>query len=106
MIPSRERSWSAEAFSAVAASGILRASGCLASGERNRMELPRMRICPHLIAVAATLACAYALGAESTARAAQGDRPHIVLFLADDHTWNDCGPYGATDVRTPNLDRL
>lgn len=33
-------------------------------------------------------------------------RPHIVLFMADDHTWYDCGPYGATDVRTPNLDRL
>jgi uncharacterized sulfatase len=33
-------------------------------------------------------------------------RPHVVLFMADDHTWHDCGPYGAKDVRTPNLDRL
>jgi uncharacterized sulfatase len=33
-------------------------------------------------------------------------RPHIVLFIADDHSWHDCGPNGAADVRTPNLDRL
>jgi arylsulfatase A-like enzyme len=32
--------------------------------------------------------------------------PHLVLFVSDDHTWHDCGPYGAPDVRTPNLDRL
>jgi N-sulfoglucosamine sulfohydrolase len=35
-----------------------------------------------------------------------GEHPHIVLFIADDHTWQDCGPYGARDVRTPQLDRL
>lgn len=34
------------------------------------------------------------------------ERPHLVLFIADDHSWHDCGPYGAADVRTPNLDRL
>ena len=33
-------------------------------------------------------------------------RPHIVLFMSDDHSWHDCGPYGARDVRTPNLNRL
>jgi arylsulfatase A-like enzyme len=33
-------------------------------------------------------------------------RPDIVLFIADDLTWHDIGPYGATDVRTPHLDRL
>jgi arylsulfatase A-like enzyme len=32
--------------------------------------------------------------------------PHIVLFISDDHSARDCGPYGASDVRTPNLDRL
>ena len=32
--------------------------------------------------------------------------PHMVLFIADDLTWHDIGPYGASDVRTPNLDRL
>jgi arylsulfatase A-like enzyme len=33
-------------------------------------------------------------------------RPHVVLFVADDYSWSDAGPYGATDVRTPTLDRL
>ncbi len=36
----------------------------------------------------------------------QDRRPHIVLFIADDHSWHDCTPYGAGDIRTPNLDRL
>lgn len=38
--------------------------------------------------------------------AAWPSRPHIVLFLADDLSWHDCGPYGAMDVQTPNVDRL
>lgn len=33
-------------------------------------------------------------------------RPNIVVFIADDHSQRDCAPYGATDVRTPNLARL
>src|SRR6478609_7691098 len=33
-------------------------------------------------------------------------KPNIVLFIADDLTWHDVGAYGATDVRTPNVDRL
>lgn len=37
---------------------------------------------------------------------ASPSRPHIVFFLADDYSWHDCRSYGATDVRTPNLDRL
>ena len=36
----------------------------------------------------------------------QAQKPHIVLFISDDHSWHDVGAYGATDVRTPNLDRL
>lgn len=34
------------------------------------------------------------------------DRPHVVLFLADDLGWADCSPHGATDTRTPNMARL
>src|SRR6266508_3022601 len=33
-------------------------------------------------------------------------RPNIVLFISDDHGVRDCEPYGARDVRTPNLSRL
>jgi N-sulfoglucosamine sulfohydrolase len=37
---------------------------------------------------------------------AQTSRPNIVLFVADDHLYSDCGAYGSRDVRTPNIDRL
>ncbi|HEV7223696.1 MAG TPA: sulfatase-like hydrolase/transferase, partial [Pirellulales bacterium] len=33
-------------------------------------------------------------------------RPNIVLILADDQGYGDAGCYGATDLETPNLDRL
>jgi arylsulfatase A len=33
-------------------------------------------------------------------------RPNIVIIYADDLGWGDLGCYGATRVRTPNLDRL
>jgi arylsulfatase A-like enzyme len=33
-------------------------------------------------------------------------RPNFVLFLADDHGYLDSTVYGATDVRTPNMQRL
>ena len=48
------------------------------------------------IAIAAILLLA------SSAHAA----PHVVLFIADDLTWHDVGPYGNADVRTPHLDQL
>ena len=32
--------------------------------------------------------------------------PNIVVILADDIGYGDTGPYGATKVRTPNLDKL
>ncbi|HYH83824.1 MAG TPA: sulfatase-like hydrolase/transferase, partial [Longimicrobium sp.] len=33
-------------------------------------------------------------------------RPNVVLIVADDLGYGDLGVYGATDVKTPNLDRL
>ena len=33
-------------------------------------------------------------------------RPNIVVFFMDDLGWGDLRTYGATDVKTPNLDRL
>lgn len=35
-----------------------------------------------------------------------GDRPNIVLIMADDLGYGDLGSYGAKAVATPNLDRL
>ncbi len=33
-------------------------------------------------------------------------RPNIVLIIADDMNWNDCGAYGHPSIRTPNIDSL
>ncbi len=32
--------------------------------------------------------------------------PNIIVILADDVGWGDAGCYGATKVKTPNIDRL
>ncbi|MBE3096796.1 MAG: arylsulfatase [Planctomycetes bacterium] len=45
------------------------------------------------------------LGAAGEAAAA-GRKPNIVFILADDIGYGDLGPYGATKVKTPNVDRL
>ncbi len=34
------------------------------------------------------------------------ERPNVVLFLSDDHSFLDTGIAGADDLRTPNLDRI
>ncbi|HSH93279.1 MAG TPA: sulfatase [Roseimicrobium sp.] len=33
-------------------------------------------------------------------------RPDIVIFLTDDQSQLDCTPYGGSDIRTPNMQRL
>lgn len=38
--------------------------------------------------------------------AAEDTPPNIMLVIADDMTWRDCGPYGNSEVRTPNLSKL
>jgi arylsulfatase A-like enzyme len=42
---------------------------------------------------------------QSTA-AANTPRPNVVLFLADDMGWMDCGAYGSKYYETPNIDRF
>lgn len=34
------------------------------------------------------------------------DRPNVILFIADDVSWNDYGCYGNEAARTPTIDRL
>ena len=46
------------------------------------------------------------LGCLAHAVSAQGARPNVVLIMTDDAGYADLGSYGATDVRTPHLDRL
>ncbi|WP_197528196.1 sulfatase family protein [Posidoniimonas polymericola] len=38
--------------------------------------------------------------------AAEPPRPNIVVFITDDQSQLDCTAYGATDLRTPNMQRL
>jgi arylsulfatase A-like enzyme len=40
------------------------------------------------------------------AAAQQPAPPNVVLIITDDMGYGDLGSYGATDIRTPNLDRL
>ena len=42
----------------------------------------------------------------SGAAAEQAPRPHIVFILADDLGYGDLSSFGATDIRTTNIDRL
>lgn len=34
------------------------------------------------------------------------DRPNLLVFIADDVSWNDFGCYGNASARTPNIDRI
>jgi arylsulfatase A-like enzyme len=36
----------------------------------------------------------------------RSQRPNVVLIITDDVGYGDFGPYGVTDIRTPNVDRL
>lgn len=47
----------------------------------------------------------FALGPFPLVSAAAG-KPDMVIFLCDDHGQLDSTPYGATDVRTPNMQKL
>lgn len=52
------------------------------------------------------LALMLLLSAGSAARAAGQRPPNIVLIVADDLGYGDVGYYGATKMKTPNIDRL
>ena len=47
-----------------------------------------------------------ALAAIHFARGAAPTRPNVVVFVTDDHSLLDSTVYGATDVKTPNMERL
>lgn len=42
----------------------------------------------------------------SCVRQEKTPRPNIIVFIADDVSWNDLGCYGNEVVRTPNIDRI
>ena len=55
---------------------------------------------------AAGLAAASALPDVLRAGGGSANRPNVLVILADDMGFSDLGCYGATEIETPNLDRL
>jgi arylsulfatase A-like enzyme len=65
-----------------------------------------MRISHLLPLLAAIVFCASGI---KLARAAEPDRsrrPNVIFILSDDLGYGDCGCYGATKIKTPNIDKL
>ncbi len=50
--------------------------------------------------------CALAVFHATAAFAAPVEPPNLVLIIADDMNWDDCGAYGHPAIRTPNIDQL
>jgi len=48
--------------------------------------------------------CVLARGIPAFCMAAE--QPNVVIFIADDMAWNDCGAYGHPHIRTPHIDSL
>jgi arylsulfatase A-like enzyme len=56
--------------------------------------------------LALIVASGFAFAAGAQAQQSPPARPNVVLIITDDMGWADLGSYGATDIRTPNLDSL
>ena len=52
------------------------------------------------------LACFVIILACAVVRTAEAAPPNFVVIIADDMGWEDCGCYGHSRIRTPNIDRL
>ena len=56
--------------------------------------------------LAAVIVVSVLLSSLNAAPAQPSARPNIVLIIADDMAWDDCGAYGHPSIRTPSIDRL
>ena len=61
---------------------------------------------PRLFAtLCVTLACLFSMAAAAV-RAADSERPNVLMILVDDLGYGDLGVQGAEDLRTPHVDKL
>ena len=56
--------------------------------------------------LASTAVLAAGLWAPTLPAQATPDKPHMILFISDDHGWADSGAYGDAYVKTPHIDGL
>jgi N-sulfoglucosamine sulfohydrolase len=54
----------------------------------------------------ALLVCGSMMMAAISPVAARESRPNVVLIIADDMAWDDCGAYGNPKVKAPHIDKL
>lgn len=52
------------------------------------------------------LSALFILSCQTAAPEEADSTPNLILIIADDMAWDDCGAYGHPDIRTPNIDRL
>ena len=72
----------------------------------NRHSLTRREFVASLSSVAVASATASLPGTLFAASPPAADRPNVVVIFADDLGYGDLSCYGATKVKTPNIDRL
>jgi arylsulfatase A-like enzyme len=65
-----------------------------------------MRCLQTLIVAAVVLLAGAPVPSGAQAPPDRSQRPNVVLIITDDVGYGDFGAYGATDIRTPNVDRL
>jgi arylsulfatase A-like enzyme len=69
------------------------------------MKIAAVAICTAAVTLIFPVTSANAEATEPAA-AKTGGKPNIVHIVADDLGWKDVGFNGASDIKTPNLDRL
>src|ERR1041385_5372993 len=76
--------------------------------DEHRLRNLTQRGCGHGICVSLVLGICVHLCSSvvSFCLAAESPWPNFVIFIADDVSWDDVGPYGNPRVHTPNIDRL